>query len=374
MNKSIIKILLFGALFVLMVMPLYAQDTEAQSKPMYFITGDENDVPQVFQFLLGSDDAPRQLTYSETGVVRYGVAYDSLKIVYAGDGQLWLQSIHSEGAEALAPIDTTNLWTNPIFSQDGNYIAYVDNGVWLYDLANRQTSQILEDVPLAENASNANEYRIFQPQTFVVNADGTVNHLIVDIGQWEWNSAGVYEIATNELTELDGQLHTDILALSDGRTLVFGNSPVSGEGSLHIAASLDDINNTELLVLFHELTEATMFAEKAVEIKGGIVRVFGSAIALSANPDIPLHFYFDFDLETRTIIGEVQLLTLTENLDQYADILQLSSDASLIPVYYNTRFGDAGIVYGHVHLLNIVTQDIINLAIPESVSVFQFQS
>ena len=118
MNKSIIKILLFGALFVLMVMPLYAQDTEAQSKPMYFITGDENDVPQVFQFLLGSDDAPRQLTYSETGVVRYGVAYDSLKIVYAGDGQLWLQSIHSEGAEALAPIDTTNLWTNPIFSQE----------------------------------------------------------------------------------------------------------------------------------------------------------------------------------------------------------------------------------------------------------------
>ncbi len=373
MNQSIIKVLLLGAMLVLMVMPFHAQDTDALSKRMYFISGDENNVPQVFQFLFGSDDPARQLTYSETGVMRFGVAYDGLGIVYVGDGQLWLQPIHTEEAVALAPIDMTHLWTNPIFSQDGNYVAYADNGVWLYNLANRETSQILEDVPLAEMASNANEYRIYQPQNFVLNADGTVSKLIVDIGQWEWNSAGVYDIATGELTELDGQLHTDILALSDGRALIFGNSAVSGEGSLYIADSLDDINNSELLILFHELTEATMFAEKAVEIENGIVRVFGSAITLSANSDTPLHFYFDVDLETRTVIGEVQLMTLTDNLDQYADTLQLSPDASLIPIYYDARFGDAGIVYGDIRLLNIVTQDIIELGVPESVSVFQFQ-
>lgn len=374
MHQSILKVLLAVASLLMVALPLQAQTTDSLSRPVYYVAGDDNNIPQVFQFSVGSENPARQITWSETGVVRFGTAYDGLSIVYADANQLWLQPIHTEEAEALTTIDTTNLWTNPIFSQDGNYIAYADKGVWLYDLANRQNRLILEDVPLEENASNATEYRIYQPQKFVLNADGTVNELIVDVGVWEWNTAGVYTIATGELIELEGQVHTDVLALSDGRALVYGNSGFAGEGSLHIADSLSDINNGDLLALFHELTEATLFAERAVEIDPGVVRVFGSGITLTANPDVPLHFYFDFDIETNSVIGEVQLINLTENMDQYADTTQLSPDATLIPIYNDARFGDAGIVYGNVNLLDIVTQELNAPAISESVYGFQFQS
>lgn len=255
MNKSILKVsLILATLFLLVGLTLYAENSLLESNLTYYVAPDENGIQQVFQLLLNSGQEARQLTHADTDVINFGVAYDALGIVYISDGQLWLQSIHTEEAEALANLSATQFSSSPIFSQDGNYVAYADHGVWLVDLVNRQTRQLLEDVPLEEMARNAIEYRIYQPKAFVVNADGTVTKLIVDVGVWEWNTEGVYDLTSDEYLELEGKLHTNILALSDGRALVYGNSAVDGEGSLYLANSLDEINNAIPAVYFHELT------------------------------------------------------------------------------------------------------------------------
>lgn len=377
MNQSVNKfVLILMMMFVIITSVIQANDANQPPHLGYYLSGDENDVQQVFQKLLTDDSEARQITHSATNVTKFGIAYDGLGIVYIADSQLWLQPIHTEEAELLATLNGYEFWTNPIFSQDGNYVAYEDNGVWLYDLVNRQTRQILEDVPLAEMATNANEYRLFKPQRFIVNGDGTVTKLLVDIGVWEWNTAGIYDLASDELLELEGQIHSDVLALYDGQALVFGNSGVSGESSLHLADNLAEINSANLQVLFHELTEATLFAEQARELEPGIVRVFGQGVTLSAGPVEPTHFYLDFDLNKGELVGEVQLMNLRETKDgqeMYADTAPWSSDGSLIPVYVNPRFGDAGVIYGELMLLNIETGAMTGLNVPEVVSGFQFQ-
>lgn len=378
MHRSITKVVLsFVVSLILVVFSIQAHSSDTLSNPVYFVAGDNHGISQVFQYLVGSDQPARRITHSASDVIRFGVAYDGLAIAYISDDQLWLQPIHSHEAESLTTIENTmNIWTNPIFSQDGNYVAYEDNGVWLYDLANRQTRQILQDVPLAETASNANEYRGFKPQVFIANEAGTVTSLRVDISKWEWNTTGVYDLETGELLELDSQLHSDILPLADGRVLVFGNSGAGGEGSLHLADSLAEINNAERLVLFHELTEGTLFAEQAIEVETGIVRVFGSATTLTQNPEQTLHFYFDFELNTSAVRGDVKIINLAESVqaqDVYADAFELSPDGNHLPLYVNPRFGDASIIYGEVNILNFVTGETTALSTVQSVSAFQFQ-
>lgn len=374
MNKSIISVSLFLVnLFLLVGMTLHANDSPLNSNLTYYIASDDNGVQQVFQLLLDAEQEARQLTHTKGDVITFGVAYDALGIVYISDGQLWLQSIHTAEAESLATVSATQFNSSPIFSQDGNFVAYADNGVWLYDLANRQTRQILADVPLEEMASNANVFRIYEPETFVVDADGAVTHLIVNVGVWEWKTAGVYDLATGELLELDGKLHTSVLALSDGRALVYGNNGVDGEGSLYLADSLDSINSATPTVYFHELTEAVLFAEQAVEIETGLVRVFGIALIFTPNQPITSYFYFDYDVNMGTV-SEVQVVELpTQEENGFTIAGELSSSGHVIPVYWNAQYTDAGSIFGNFRLMNLLTGEDLDGKFPEVVGVFHLQ-
>lgn len=374
MNKSIIKVSLIVTLLLILIgTNVYAETGLLKSNLSYYITSDENGVQQVFQLLLEDEQQARQLTHANRDVITFGVAYDALGIVYISDGQLWLQPIHVQEAEALATVSATQFFSSPIFSQDGNYVAYADNGVWLYDLANRQTRQLLEDVPLAEMASNANEYRIYQPKAFVTDADGTVTDLVVDVGIWEWNTEGIYNLESNQFVELDGKLHTNILALTDGRALIYGNNGVDGEGSLYVAESLETINRATPVLYFHELTEAVLFADQAVEIESDVVRVFGSAITFTPSQPDDQHFHFDFNINTGAA-EDVQLMKLaTTEESNYTVVGELSSTGNVIPVHMNTQYTDEGSIYGAFKLVNLLTGESIPAPFPDVVGVFRLQ-
>lgn len=346
-----------------------AQDSSAADRLAYYAAADANGVQQVYQLLLNGESKARQVTQAASDVETFGVAYDGLSIAYISGGQLWLQPIHTEEAEALTTISTTQYFSSPVYSQDGQYIAYGDNGLWLLDLATRETQQLLQDVPVAEDGSNMADFRIYQPDVFVAGAEGHAEKLILKVGIWEWQTTGVYDLASGELQVLDDQVHTSLLPLSDGRALLYGNGGIAGEMALHIAESLNDINQYTELVAFSAVTDATLFAEQAVEVAPGIVRVFGQTI--SPNPNEASAFSFDYDLMAGTA-GEIHLLPMPLSSAGASIAGQLSPDGSLFPAYQDAMWTETGRLYGAVTIHDAVTGDAVEATLPETVSIFRW--
>jgi hypothetical protein len=373
MKKSLLVMVAFlTALLSLSGLPgVHAQDTGPVLRISYYLAADSDGVQQVYQYPLDEQSEPRQITHAESNIITFNAAYDGLSVAYVSAGQLWLQPIHTDESEALAPLSATQFFSSPVFSQDGQYIAYADNGVWLLDLGTRETRQLLADVPLDASASNAGEFRIYQPELFVLDNDRQISKLIVDVGIWEWNTVGVYDLASGELQELEGQVHTNLLPLSGGRVLLYGNGGVAGEPALHIAESLDDINNFTEVVSFRSLTDATLFAEQAVEIRLGVVRIFGPALAPESEG--ALAFYFDFDVQAGTA-GSVNFAALAAGDESGNPVPgRLSPDGSLVPVYLNALWTDFGSIYGDFELLDLEAHETVAAEFPETVGVFHWQ-
>lgn len=366
MPKSVIQVVLALVLLAVLSIVVQAQDMGI-TRRSYFVAEDAAGIQQVYHLLLGDGNELRQLTTAESDVLSFGVAYDGLAIAYISDGQLWLQPIHDAEVQILAEIQGDHHASSPVFSPDGQYIAYTDDGVWLLDLGTRETRQLLQDVPLTENAGNANEYRLYQPERFVLGVDGAPGQLVVDIGVWEWNSVGIYDLGTGELQELRGKLHTDLLPLYGGKALVYGNNGVDGAFSLHLADSLNDINSITEVVAFAELTDDTLFAEQATEIAPGTVRVVGTVIG----PAVQGGFYFDYDLMAQEA-GAVEVFYLfgeTANPTVFGDI---SPDGGVLPIYNRMTWYDDGRVEGELVLDDLATGENLYTA-SEPVGPFRWQ-
>jgi hypothetical protein len=363
--------LVVTALLVMAASVANAQDVETRTQTAYFVAADANGVQQIFQMVLDGQSAPRQITHAASDVINFGVAYDGLSVAYISAGQLLLQPIHTETPESLVLLSATQFLGGPVYSPDGQYIAYPDNGVWLLDLGTRQTHQLLADIPLEESAANTDGLRRYLPKQFVPGDDGTMAKLVVDVGIWEWNSDGVYDLATGALQELAGQTHTDLLPLNDGRVLLYGNGGVAGEPFLHIAASLDDINTNAELLNFGSFSDAPMFASQAIELKPGLVRVFGSGIATKPT-DVGI-FYFDYDLATNAVSGNLNFVGLSPASQSGVVPGQLSPDGLLLPVYTDALWTDGGNLTGGVELFHILSGETITAAFPKKVSVFHWQ-
>lgn len=384
MNRFSFHILpfLIASLLGLFFLPsVEAQENEPNERILYYLAADAEGVQQVYQHLLSADEA-RQMTHTDENVTNFGVAYDGLSVAYVSEEQLWLQPLHTQEAESLAHIGTADPMrdpmSNPVYSPDGQYIAYADNGVWLLDLATRETHQLLINQPLDLPDTHVSTLRIYTPEGFVVDAEGRATKLIVDVHIWEWNTVGVYDLATDTLQEFetdeDIRLHTDLLLLSDGRVLLYGNNMMAGEPALHIAESLDDINTYTRIFDFPSLEYERLFAWDAVEISPGVVRIFGTAVTIDAesHPTGRLQtFIFDYDLEAGTA-GDLTFVAATD--DTSDDILygSVSPDGVLLPILVN-RDLSGDIAVGDAHLLNLETGEQTVEPFARTGTLFQWQ-
>lgn len=337
----------------------------------YYIAADEAGIQQVFQIVVdGTANESRQVTRAASDVLTYGAAYDGLAVAYTSDGQLWLQPIHTEEPQALAAITTDRIVGRPIFSQDGQYIAYPDSGVWLLDLSTRDSRQLLAGVPLADDASNAGAYRIFSPEQFILGTDGSAAWLVVDIGVWEWNTAGVVDLATGEIQAIDTVLYTDMLPLYGGRALIYGNNALDGEPVLRVAPNVSDLQTFDEVLNFAGLIEnVAPFAEQAVEVAPGTVRVMGSVIGPAW--DFVGRFYFDYDLMANGT-AVVNTLPLPIGETGAVDTGPMSPDGALVPAYIDVTWTEAGSKSGRVVVLDVATGAEV-AALEGTVSAFHWQ-
>ena len=129
MTKVLQRIILptwLGLLALPFTVTIHAQ--AAITQLAYYIAADAAGVRQVYQLLVDGQSEPRQITYATSDVITFGVAYDGLAVAYMSEGQLWLQPTHTEEAESLATVGAAEFFSPPIFSQDGQHIAYADGG------------------------------------------------------------------------------------------------------------------------------------------------------------------------------------------------------------------------------------------------------
>lgn len=359
------------ALFVLSTLTTVYAQNDAPPGAGYYLAADADGVQQVYQLVLAADADPRQITYAESDVLTFGAATDGLSVAYVSDGQLWLQPLHTETAEPLAEITSTDFLAPPVYSPDGQHLAYVDNGVWLLDLGTRETRPLVENVRLNPDRRNMGEMRIYQPERFVMSEDGAASHLIVYVGMWEWAGSGVYDLAAGTLVELEGRDFNKLLPLSDGRVLVYGNNMIDGLPALHIANSFDDINAPNLLVSFDALGDAPLFASQAVEMPSGNVRVYGMTFGESA--DDYAVFTFDYDLNTSASSSVRPVTIATRNESDYTTTGWLSPDGGFIPATLNAEMTDYGVYYGTLRVVNLETGEPVALNLPENAALFQWQ-
>lgn len=347
----------------------FAQDSGTITRIGYYIAQDTNGIRQVFQLVLSEDQSVRQLTHATSDVINFGVAYDGLSIAYINDGQLFLQPIHTEEPEALATITATEHLQNPVFDPDGNYVAYTDNGIWLLDLATRETHQLLENVPFTKDSESVGELRIYSPEKFFRDASGNVTRLIVDIGMWEWGTAGVVDLTTGDLQMIEDVTYTDLLPLYGNRMLIYGNNAMNGGPVIRLATD-DNINAYSEVFNFSGVIDdvITLFASQAIEIAPGTVRVLGTV--LSNEPE-PNGFYFDYDLMANEL-RSVNTIAMPPSESSAVEIGKVSTDGALIPMYTNVAWTETGTIFGQLSIFDLITGDKI-YTLSDAVSQFQWQ-
>lgn len=364
-----------------------ANTAEAESlttpDTVYYLADGDNGVDQVFRQVLDGQNNRQQLTNSESDIVAFGVAVDGLSVAYIANGRLQLQRVDAENnpapeAEELVVIDGGQTQSSPVFSPDGQYLAYADHGVWLMDLNTGAAHLLLADIPFDASAPNTSDFRLYTPDRFVIDPQTDALKLLIHIVIWEYSAVGVYDIAAGNFQEIELYNHTQLLPLSDGRVLIYGNSFIGGEAELEIAASLGDVANPELMLDLNTVpgaaeTYIALSAYQAVEIQAGKLRVFVYPLDVKIPLEDGIHkFYFDFDLESGTV-SEVQVVRLGE-MEYSSDITAgpVSPDGMKVAVYGSYAVSETGTEAGTMQIYNLMTGEPTSDLFPDRVGEFQW--
>lgn len=362
------------SLILIGIMAFVSLSMQAQQTTLtylgYYIAPDTDGIEQVFQLVLGEEHTTRQLTHTRADVNSFGIAYDGLSVAYVSESQLWLQPIHTEEPEALTTINTTEFVRNPVFSPDSQYIAYADNGVWLLDLSTHQTRQLLENVPFTPDSESVGELRTYAPDKFIWGTNGEVAQLVVEIGMWEWVTAGIYDLSTGELQINEEITYTDLLPLYGGRVLIYGNNAMNGNPVLRVAVDGHDISINSEVLSFSDLIDnvITLFASQGLEIAPGTVRILGTVFS---NEPEPRGFYIDYNLMSNEVLS-VSTFAMPVSESSAVEIAPMSTDGALIPIYDTVGWRETGGIFGHLSIFDLASGEEI-ISVPDFVSNFQWQ-
>ncbi len=175
---------------------------------LYFMNNDSVGNAQIFR--LGTDGKTlTQITSEPTAVNSYGVSPVDGSVAYVANNQLLLINADGSGRRMLAdggPVDTNNPFltslTSPVFSPDGQILAYSYKGLILYSLPTGASNIVLQEIGPDPVTGTDAPLRMFIPQKY--SPDGTKILTTVAIPYSDGISAGIYTIASDSLTMLSG--------------------------------------------------------------------------------------------------------------------------------------------------------------------------
>ena len=175
---------------------------------LYFVNNDGTGIAQVFR--LGTDGKTvTQLTVEPSAVGAYDVSPADGSVVYVSNNQLLLINADGSGRRMLVnggPVDPNNIFTtslsSPVFSPNGQTIAYSHKGLILYAVSTGVSNIVLENQVTDPITGAKVPGELYIPQKY--SPDGTKLLLTTAIPNSDGISSGIYSIATNSLVRLSG--------------------------------------------------------------------------------------------------------------------------------------------------------------------------
>lgn len=181
-------------------------DGELLPHSFYYLGKDSTGLSQVFR-IERDGVTTRQVTFEPADVNGYDVSLADGSVVYVSNNQLLWVDVNSSGRRLLVdggPIDQINPFVStlrdPVFSLDGQTIAYGYKGLNFYSLASGVSNLVIENQldDLGNNAIFPKE--LYSPARY--SPDGT--KLLVTLGYYEGASSAIYNIASGTLVRLNG--------------------------------------------------------------------------------------------------------------------------------------------------------------------------
>lgn len=192
--------------------------------PLYFLNNDGAGLAQVYR--LDKDGvAVTQLTFEPANVNDYDVSMMDGSVAYVSNNQLF--TIKADGSNR-SMIFNEGAVSNPVWSPNGETIAFAYKGLNFYSIASGQSSRVLEDQvdDLGDGLTFPRE--LYWPESY--SADGS--KLIITLGYYEGASTAIYYPNGGALVRLNGAEGAiiccgDYHLTSDASTLYAAN-PSSG--------------------------------------------------------------------------------------------------------------------------------------------------
>jgi Tol biopolymer transport system component len=197
---------------------------------MYFLNNDSAGLVQVYR--LGTDGKTvTQITFEPAKVEDYDVSLVDGSVVYVSNNQMF--TVNADGSNRRMILDGgvrdennpfLTAIISPVFSPNGQTIAYGYKGLNFYSVSSGQSNRVLEnDIDDLGNGMFVPR-EMFWPEKYT--ADGS--KLLITLGYYEGAGAAIYYPNGNALVRLSGD---------EGTAICCGNTEWVADGSAFYAAS-----------------------------------------------------------------------------------------------------------------------------------------
>jgi Tol biopolymer transport system component len=196
----------------------------------YYLGTDSAGLTQVFR--IDSDGTTQhQITSEPVNVNDYDVSLIDGSVAYVANNQLlWINADGSNRRVIVdgGPVDPNNPFisnmSSPVFSPDGQTLAYGYKGLQLYMVSTGQSTLVIENQIDDAGGGLFVPRELYSPERY--SPDGT--KLLITLGYYEGASSAIYYPATNALVRLEG---------GEGALICCDDTEWSSDGSSVYAAS-----------------------------------------------------------------------------------------------------------------------------------------